>query len=74
MVLVDKISRRWLRGADEVAAQLHAILAAGWLDQSYRLDGKEQTISTPLSACLKSQQGSWRLISLHAVPLVENHA
>ncbi len=95
VVLVDEVSRRWLRGSAEVAAQLHGILAAtsfvesrlsdlhsrplgsdavlvtGWLDQSYRLDGQDQTISAPLSACLEHQQGSWRLISLHAVPLVE---
>ena len=98
VVLVDEISRRWLRGSAEVAAQLQAILAAtscvdsrlselhsrplgsdavlvtGWLDQSYRLDGQDQTISAPLSACLEHQQGSWRLVSLHTVPLVENQA
>jgi ketosteroid isomerase-like protein len=98
VVLVDEISRRWLRGSAEVAAQFQATLAAtsfvesrlsdlhsrpqgsdavlvtGWLDQSYCLNGQDETISAPLSACLERQQGSWRLVSLHAVPLVENQA
>ena len=96
VILVDEISRRWLKGHDEVADQLRTMLAAtssvnsrlsdlhsrplgndavlvtGWLDQRYCLDGQDQTITAPLSACLEAEQGAWRLVSLHAVPLVEN--
>lgn len=46
-----------------------AVMVTGWLDQSYTLDGQPQTISAPLSACLESQGGTWRVVSLHAIPL-----
>lgn len=95
IVMVDEISRRWLRGKDAVAAQIRAVLAAtdsvqsrlsdlqmqplgpeallatGWLDQTYILNGHGQTITAPLSACLQAQAGTWMVTSLHAIPLTE---
>lgn len=98
IVMVDEISRCWLRGKDAVAGQIKAVLAAtdsvqsrlsdlqiqplgpqamlatGWLDQTYVLDGVEQTITAPLSACLQAHAASWLVTSLHAIPLMEAKA
>jgi len=98
IVMVDEISRRWLRGKDAVAGQIKAVLSAAdsvqsrlsdlqiqplepqavlvtaWLDQTYILNGDEQTITAPLSACLQADGDTWLVSSLHAIPLMEEKA
>lgn len=95
VVMVDEISRRWLRGKEVVSAQITSVLAAtgsvqsrlsdleihplgadallltGWLDQTYILNGEQQIITAPLSACLQACDESWVVASLHAIPLPE---
>jgi hypothetical protein len=46
-----------------------AVLVTGWLDQRYCIGGQEKTITAPLSACLEWAEGTWKVISLHAIPL-----
>lgn len=95
VVMVDEISRTWLRGKEAAARQIQAVLSAadavrsrlsdvqlqplgqeavlvtGWLDQTYILKGDHQTITAPLSACLKHDNAAWIVASLHAIPLMD---
>ena len=40
-----------------------------WLEQTYTLDGKQQTITAPTTAVLQLEGGEWKLVLLHALPL-----
>jgi hypothetical protein len=40
-----------------------------WLEQTYMLDGKQQTITAPTTAVLQLEGGEWKLVLLHALPL-----
>ena len=41
------------------------------LDQTYALDGKEQTISAPTSIVFRRQGSDWKIVLIHTVPLPE---
>jgi uncharacterized protein (TIGR02246 family) len=41
------------------------------LDQTYTLDGAEQTVHSPTTVVLRKEDGGWRIALLHSVPLAE---
>ena len=41
------------------------------LDQTYTLDGQQQTIAAPTSIVFRRRGGDWRIVLIHAVPLPE---
>jgi len=41
------------------------------LDQSYTLDGQEQTISAPTSIVFRRRGSDWKIVLIHTVPLPE---
>ena len=41
------------------------------LDQTYTLDGQQQTISAPTSIVFRRRGGDWRIVLIHTVPLPE---
>ena len=92
---VDEISRRWMRGREEVGAYLRQLEGAvqdvrselrdvhevvwgdtavvtGWLEQDYTLEGRPQHVSAPTTIALRRENGAWRIVLLHSVPLPEN--
>jgi len=46
-------------------------LATFWLEQDYTLEGKRQHISAPTTVVLRRQDGEWRLVLFHSLPLPE---
>ena len=41
------------------------------LDQTYTLDGQQQTISAPTSIVFRRRGSGWRIVLIHTVPLPE---
>jgi SnoaL-like domain len=41
------------------------------LDQTYALDGQEQTISAPTSIVFRRRGSDWKIVLIHTVPLPE---
>ena len=41
------------------------------LNQSYTMDGQEQTISAPTSILFRRQDGDWKVELIHTVPIPE---
>jgi len=46
-------------------------LATFWLEQDYTLGGESHHISAPSSAVLRRENGSWRIVTFHSIPLPE---
>jgi uncharacterized protein (TIGR02246 family) len=42
-----------------------------WLEQTYTLDGKEHSVSAPSSAVLRREDGDWKVVLFHSIPLSE---
>jgi ketosteroid isomerase-like protein len=42
-----------------------------WLDQTYTLEGQEQSISAPTTIVFRNEDGDWKLSLFHSVPLTE---
>ena len=40
-----------------------------WLDQTYTLDGREQSVSAPTTMVFRNEGGDWKLSLFHSVPL-----
>jgi hypothetical protein len=40
-----------------------------WLDQNYTFGGKQHSITAPTTAVLQLEEGRWKLVLLHALPL-----
>jgi ketosteroid isomerase-like protein len=72
---------RQLEGSIEsVESQLSDIHATEWgdaglvtckVDQTYRMGGQEQRIQAPTSVVCRRENGDWRVVLLHSVPLPE---
>lgn len=41
------------------------------LDQTYTMDGKQQTVSAPTSILFRRQDGDWKIALIHTVPIPE---
>ncbi len=44
-------------------------LVTFWLEQSYVLDGEEQHVSAPTSMLFRREDGDWKLVLAHSVPV-----
>ena len=44
-------------------------LATFWLEQEYTLDGEKHRISAPSSAVLRKEDGEWKIVLFHSIPL-----
>jgi ketosteroid isomerase-like protein len=42
------------------------------LDQTYKMDGEEQSISAPTSILFRRQQGDWKVALIHTVPIPDD--
>jgi uncharacterized protein (TIGR02246 family) len=42
-----------------------------WLDQTYTLEGQEQSVSAPTTIVFRNEDGDWKLSLFHSVPLPE---
>ena len=42
-----------------------------WLQQDYMLGGQRQQISAPTTVVLRRQDGDWRIVLFHSIPLLE---
>ena len=42
-----------------------------WLDQTYTLEGQEQSVSAPTTIVFRKEDGDWKLSLFHSVPLPE---
>lgn len=40
-----------------------------WLDQTYMLEGQEQSVSAPTTIVFRNEDGDWKLSLFHSVPL-----
>lgn len=40
-----------------------------WLEQDYTVDGERHHISAPTSVVLRREEGQWRIVLFHSVPL-----
>jgi uncharacterized protein (TIGR02246 family) len=89
---VDEISRRWIRGREDVSAYIRQLASSVssvrseatdvsesifgdvgvvtcWLDQTYTLEGQEQSVSAPTTMVFRNEGGDWKLSLFHSVPL-----
>lgn len=46
-------------------------LVTFWLEQDYTLEGERRHISAPGSAMLRREDGKWKVVVFHSVPLPE---
>ena len=44
-------------------------LVTFWLEQSYVLDGEEQQVSAPTSMLFRREDGDWKAVLMHSVPV-----
>jgi ketosteroid isomerase-like protein len=44
-------------------------LATFWLEQDYVLGGEKHHISAPSSAVLRQEEGEWKVVLFHSIPL-----
>jgi uncharacterized protein (TIGR02246 family) len=44
-------------------------LATFWLEQDYTFEGKQHHISAPSSAVLAREDGQWKVVIFHSIPL-----
>lgn len=42
-----------------------------WLEQDYTLEGQRQHVSAPTTVTLRRDDGEWRIVLFHSVPLPE---
>lgn len=42
-----------------------------WLNQTYTLEGQEQSVSAPTTIVFRNEGGDWKLSLFHSVPLPE---
>ena len=89
---VDEISRRWMRGVDEVGAYIRRLMKmvdevhtsitgvhetsigdigilTCWIDQDYKLEGKAQHVSAPTTVAFRRENGAWKVLLFHSLPL-----
>ena len=46
-------------------------LATFWLEQEYTLGGEKHHVSAPSSAVLQLEDGEWKIVLFHSIPLPE---
>jgi len=46
-------------------------IATFWVEQDYTLGGERHHISAPSSAVLRRENGSWKVVVFHSIPLPE---
>ena len=91
---VDELSRKWLRGANELKDYINGLkgmvtdiqttmsdfhetvlgdagLVTFWLEQDYVAGGETQHVSAPTSCVARKDNGQWRVVLFHTVPLPE---
>jgi len=44
-------------------------LATFWLEQEYTLGGEKHQVSAPSSAVLRLEDGEWKIVLFHSIPL-----
>jgi ketosteroid isomerase-like protein len=70
--LMDTVSDVHSRMSDvREAAWGDAGLVTFVLDQTYMLDGQQQTISAPTSIVFRRRPSGWKVVLIHTVPLPE---
>jgi uncharacterized protein (TIGR02246 family) len=47
-------------------------LVTFWLEQDYTLEGRPEHISAPTTVVLRRQDGDWRIVLFHSIPLPES--
>lgn len=47
-------------------------LVTCWLEQSYLLDGEVQHVSAPTSMMFRRENGTWKAVLIHSIPLPES--
>jgi uncharacterized protein (TIGR02246 family) len=90
--IVDEISRRWIRGRDDVADYLRQTmkvvdgihttvkdihesilqdfgLITCWIDQDYTLKGVQTHVSAPTTIAFRPEDGHWKVLLFHSIPL-----
>lgn len=89
---VDEISRRWMRGIDELGAYIRPLvkmvddvhtsisgvhetvigdigILTCWIEQDYTLEGKAQHVSAPTTVAFRRENGTWKVVLFHSLPL-----
>jgi ketosteroid isomerase-like protein len=89
---IDEISRRWMRGLDEVGDFIRQLLTmvsgvrssvndvhetvigdvgfiTCWLEQDYVMEGTPQHISAPTTMLFRREDGTWKVLLFHSLPL-----
>jgi len=89
---VDEISRRWMRGIDELGAYIRRVvnmvddihtsitgvhetsigdigILTCWIEQDYKLEGKAQHVSAPTTVAFRRENGAWKVVLFHSLPL-----
>jgi ketosteroid isomerase-like protein len=66
---------------DEVSSKVRNVHATEWgdagvvtcvVDQTYEMDGAEQSITAPTSIVFRREDGEWKLVVFHSVPLPDD--
>lgn len=66
-----------VKGVKSEIKDVHEVIAGDiglmtfWLEQDYTLEGQEHHISAPSSAVLRREDGEWRVLLFHSIPLPE---
>jgi uncharacterized protein (TIGR02246 family) len=66
-----------VKGVKSEIKDVHELVAGDiglvtfWLEQDYTLEGQEHHISAPSSAVLRREDGEWRVLLFHSIPLPE---
>jgi ketosteroid isomerase-like protein len=67
--------------ASDVHSQMSDVQETVWgdvglvtfvLDQTYKMGGQEQSISAPTSILFRRDNGGWKVVLIHTVPIPEN--
>jgi ketosteroid isomerase-like protein len=89
---VDEISRKWMRGPNEVSGYVRQLIGevqdvhsemldphelewgdtgvlTCWLEQEYTYEGQRAHISAPTTVVLRREDGVWKAVVFHSVPL-----
>ena len=40
-----------------------------WLERDYLMEGTRQHVSAPTTICFRRQDGSWKIVLFHSIPL-----
>ncbi len=78
---VDEVAeyvRDLVTQVDDVRSEIHDVhesvwgdvgLVTFWLEQDYTLDAERHHISAPSSVVLRRDDGEWRMVLFHSIPL-----